>query len=152
LRADKRRAEHQIVKEHYAQNLPRLEFFQTGEIGLRCPSVHAELIQRGVDPKDLAPFAPDEELLQKLTDGVQMVNTDGQPMSLDYQEWWRKRVQFTPKRQATDNVNVQNRPAFGMPPPPPVPDAPSASTAAPPAMHSAMLALHAAKASGLTNH
>ena len=95
---DKRRAEHNVVQEHFQAALPAEELWQTGCVALRQPKVLQHLVQNGVPQHLLNQFQPGMALLEKLRDASPMADTDGQPMTPEAIQDWERKTQFDERR------------------------------------------------------
>ena len=94
---DRRRAEHQVVQNHYKDALPADQMWQMGCIALRCPKVQEQLIQNGLPRILLDQFAPSLSLLEKLRDAPAMADVSGAAMSSDDVQAWEQKAQFNGK-------------------------------------------------------
>ena len=98
VQCDKRRAEHQVVEEHYKEALPADELWQTGCIALRQLKVLEHLVQNGLPRILLDQFAPSVSVLEKIRDAPAMADTSGEAMSSAAVQEWEQKAQFNQKR------------------------------------------------------
>ena len=98
LQNDQRRAEHNVVQEHFKEALPEHELWQMGCVALRQPRVQQHLIAQGVAAHLLQRFHPDMVLLEKLRDASPMADTNGQPMTPQAIADWERKIQFDENR------------------------------------------------------
>ena len=101
IQNDKRRAEHNVVEEHFQAALPEYSLWQTGCVALRQPKVLQHLVQNGVPQHLLNRFQPGMVLLEKLRDAAPMADTDGQMMTPEAVEEWELKTQFDERRGRT---------------------------------------------------
>ena len=95
---DKRRAEHNVIHQHFQAALPDDPLWQTGCIALRQPRVQHHLLQNGVPPHLLERFQPGMGLLEKLRESSPMADTEGKPMTPEAIADWERKCQFDENR------------------------------------------------------
>ena len=98
VQCDKRRAEYQVVEDHYKEALPADQLWQMGCIALRQPKVQEHLVQNRLPRMVLEQFSPSVSLLEKLRDAPAMANTSGEAMSSSAVQEWESKAQFNLKR------------------------------------------------------
>ena len=89
FQCDQRRPEHAICENHYLPTMPTGALWQTAFVALRQPSVQKELIKKGVPEHLLRQFMPNEELLQNITNGSQLTDSQGKSYTPEAARTWQ---------------------------------------------------------------